>query len=295
MGSSISELLDDLQRIPEGDQERLKKWCDSLCEFYEKNLRHSYAEITEYILSSNGGIEYMEKILPVLEKMRETLKQEKNTVQYNVEKLIDHIRLEILRIKYIDEILSRNVTQAFIELNNEQIDNFDSLHSTMQNELTDMEKKNQEVKEAVEKNRENQREIDRQIVKLKQTADTAAKKVENAQNDIIAILGIFAAVVLAFVSGIAFSTSVLQNIANASIYKILFVSSGIVLVLTNLIYMLLRFVMEIKSVDAESRSYPGYLKKMDCFFITVAVLTVFFWFFDLKHIAAIFQSWLYGG
>lgn len=30
MGSSISELLDDLQKIPEGDQEKLKAWCLSL-------------------------------------------------------------------------------------------------------------------------------------------------------------------------------------------------------------------------------------------------------------------------
>lgn len=77
MGSSISELLDDLQKIPEGDQEKLKAWCDSLCKFYELNVRHSYADITEYIISHDGGVEYTEKILPVLEKMRENLKQEK--------------------------------------------------------------------------------------------------------------------------------------------------------------------------------------------------------------------------
>lgn len=293
MGSSISELLDDLQEIPEGDQDKLNAWCDSLCKFYELNIRHSYADITEYIISHDGGVEYAEKILPVLEKMRESLKQEKNVVQSNVGKLIDHIRLEIFRIKYIDETLFQNVTRKFIELNNEQLDTFSSLHSTMQNELAELEQKNQEIKQAIEKNKANQMEIDQQLQVLKQTASDAANKVENAQNEIIAILGIFAAVVLAFVSGIAFSTSVLQNIANASIYKILFVSCGIVLVLTNLIYMLLRFVLEIQGKDTESRTYPGYLKKMDWFFIIVACLAAIFWFIDLNQLAAIFQDFLY--
>lgn len=293
MGSSISELLDDLQKIPEGEQEKLKAWCDSLCKFYELNVRHSYADITEYIISHDGGVEYTEKILPVLEKMRENLKQEKNVVQSNVGKLIDHIRLEIFRIRYIDETLFQNVTQKFIDLNNEQFDNFSSLHRTMQKDLEELEQKNQEIKEAIEKNRMNQDEIDQQIQVLEQTATNAANKVENAQNEIIAILGIFAAIVLAFVSGIAFSTSVLQNIANASIYKILFISCGIVLVLTNLIYMLLRFILEIKDKNTESRIYPGYLKKMDCFFIAIAGLTVLFWFFDLEQIAAIFRNRLY--
>lgn len=293
MGSSISELLDDLQEIPEGDQDKLNAWCDSLCKFYELNIRHSYADITEYIISHDGGVEYAEKILPVLEKMRESLKQEKNAVQSNVGKLIDHIRLEIFRIKYIDETLFQNVTRKFIELNNEQLDTFSSLHSMMQNELAELEQKNHEIKQAIEKNKANQMEIDQQLQVLKQTASDAANKVENAQNEIIAILGIFVAVVLAFVSGIAFSTSVLQNIANASIYKILFVSCGIVLVLTNLIYMLLRFVLEIQGKDTESRTYPGYLKKMDWFFIIVACLAAIFWFIDLNQLAAIFQDFLY--
>lgn len=293
MGSSISELLNDLQKIPEGDQDKLNAWCDCLCDFYEKNVRHSYSEITAYIISSDGGVEYMEKILPVLEKMRETLKQEEKAVQFNIGKLIDHIQLEILRMKYINETLTRNVTNTFIELNNDQMETFEKRHKTTQGELEDLERKNQELTTAVSKTKENQTEIDQKIQSLELTAAEAAKKVENAQNDMIAILGIFAAIVLAFVSGITFSTSVLQNIANASIYKIIFVSCGIVLVLINLVYMLLRFIMEIKSVDTESRTYPKYLKKMDIFFIVVAALAVFFWFIDLKQIAADFQNWMY--
>ena len=47
---------------------------------------------------------------------------------------------------------------------------------------------------------------------------------ESSQREYIAILGIFAAVVLAFTGGIAFSTSVLNNVAKASIYRTVTVS-----------------------------------------------------------------------
>ena len=40
------------------------------------------------------------------------------------------------------------------------------------------------------------------------------------QREYISILGIFAAVVLAFTGGIAFSTSVLKNINTVSVYRI---------------------------------------------------------------------------
>lgn len=265
MGSSISDLLDALQQISERDQEKLDAWCDELCRFYERNGRHSYAEITKYIISSDGGVEYMERILPVLEKLREQLRQEENPVYANVGKLIDHIRLELLRIKYINETSAAIATETFISLNNDLLGQFDVLHSTMQGEL-----------EALER-----------------TAMLAAKKVENAQSEVIAILGIFAAVVLAFVSGIAFSTSVLQNISNASIYKIVFVSCGIALVLVNLVYMLLRFIMEIKDTDAQPRTYPQYLKRLDCLLAAVAGLTAVLWFFDIRQLAVIVQSILY--
>lgn len=61
---------------------------------------------------------------------------------------------------------------------------------------------------------------------------------ENSQKEYVAILGIFAAAVLAFTGGIAFSTSVLENIAAASIYRIIAVSLVIGVVLINVLLVL---------------------------------------------------------
>lgn len=77
-------------------------------------------------------------------------------------------------------------------------------------------------------------------------AKVAQKNVENElgkqQKEYIAILGIFAAVVLAFTGGIAFSTSVLNNINAISSYRIIVVSLIIGLVLINILFGLFFYV-----------------------------------------------------
>lgn len=83
-----------------------------------------------------------------------------------------------------------------------------------------------------------------------------AESVENAKESIkdetkgvekeyIAILGIFAAIVLAFVGGITFSTSVLQNIDAVSPYRLLLVVIILGAVLINVIYMLIGLIFKI--------------------------------------------------
>lgn len=79
---------------------------------------------------------------------------------------------------------------------------------------------------------------------------------ENLENELkglereyVTILGIFAAIMLAFVSQITFSTSVLQNIHHASIYRLLMVIVLLAFVIINLIWMLLKFILVINGKD----------------------------------------------
>ena len=73
------------------------------------------------------------------------------------------------------------------------------------------------------------------------------------QKDYVAILGIFAAVLMVFFSGIGFSASVFANIDRASIYR---VGLGIILlgtVLFNIICFLLNFISEMVNKDSISK------------------------------------------
>lgn len=70
-------------------------------------------------------------------------------------------------------------------------------------------------------------------------------KIENSQKEYISILGIFAAVVLAFTGGIAFSTSVLNNINKSNVYRITIVSLVIGLILVNVLFGLFYYINSI--------------------------------------------------
>lgn len=125
----------------------------------------------------------------------------------SIRKLYDHVSLDIARMGYSDAA-DREISQ--------------------ESNITEIQAQVNELKENVSRQRD----------EIKESIDTA----KSAQKEYIAILGIFAAVVLAFTGGIAFSTSVLQNIHAASIYRLVLVASIIGLVLVNVLFGLFYYI-----------------------------------------------------
>lgn len=85
-------------------------------------------------------------------------------------------------------------------------------------------------------------DLSKRVGDLQKDADDIHSSLDKAQTDYIAILGIFASVVLAFVGGMAFSTSVLENIRDVSIYRLLTVSLIIGMVFVTVIFLMFYFV-----------------------------------------------------
>ena len=85
-------------------------------------------------------------------------------------------------------------------------------------------------------------DLSEKVSNLQKDADDIHRSLDKAQADYIAILGIFASVVLAFVGGMAFSTSVLENMKDVSIYRLLIVSFVIGLVFVTVIFLMFYFV-----------------------------------------------------
>ena len=67
----------------------------------------------------------------------------------------------------------------------------------------------------------------------------------------MAILGIFVAIILAFVSGLVFSSSVLQNIDKTNIYKLSLVSLIIGFFIVNILFFLFNFILRIIKDDTQ--------------------------------------------
>ena len=137
--------------------------------------------------------------------------------------------------------------------------------------------------------------IEAQLTKaMCEARDSIAKATEDAkkaEKEYITILGIFAAVVLAFVGGLTFSTSVLQHINAVSIYRLLFVIDLIAIVLLNSIYVLLKFLWHIN--DKEKARVSFYkIKWYNAAFCIFGGLILVAWLFDAKSFHDFFVSFL---
>lgn len=255
MANSINDVLDELQKIPENNEEALSHWCQKLVAFYEENQRHSYSEITKYIIEC-GGIDYVEDLIPKLAALKKS-EHFDEAVKPKIEKLIDHLNLEIVRIRYINQLITDNTMQAFVDLNNQYSDEVSqSLQSltrksrTIEQGLLEINKKNAATAATLKDHEEKSNSIIQHFDELQKNSneissslDKTKRKIKNLQNESIAVLGIFSAVVLSFVGGLAFSTSVLQNIHKASIYRLSFIVVIIGIVLFNVIWALMDFIM----------------------------------------------------
>lgn len=74
------------------------------------------------------------------------------------------------------------------------------------------------------------------------------------EKEYITILGIFSSVVLSFVAGITFSTSVLENMHNVGIYRLVLVILLIAFVLLNTVNLLVRYIFRLNR--AEDCKFP---------------------------------------
>ncbi len=118
-------------------------------------------------------------------------------------------------------------------------------------------------------------------VGIEETKTNLKNELKGVEKEYISILGIFAAIVLAFVGGITFSSSVLQNIGSVSIYRLLMVIVFLAFILVNVIWLLVKFVAEINDKNIKLFSIGGF----NAFCIISAILIVIAWALDVQGMA----------
>lgn len=189
-----------------------------------KRFRHFYSDIFSALLDIQqnpklGDINILGQNLDVIRREYNPINKSpdgKRMVDISdaINKLYDHVSLEIARITYSDAGDRRISGESAIRDLQSQI-------NAVHGELPRTEKKLCETEE----------------------------KLNNLQKEYVAILGIFAAVVLAFTGGIAFSTSVLNNIAQASIYRTICIALIIGLVILNVLFGLFYYINSLINRD----------------------------------------------
>jgi SNF family Na+-dependent transporter len=100
------------------------------------------------------------------------------------------------------------------------------------------------------------------------------RKLSSQQREYVAILGIFAAVVLAFTGGLAFSSSVLTNIDKVSTGKLMMIALTIGVVLISLLFGLFNYIEKLVNISLSPKNIKplwGYM-----FVIVVLMLVALF-------------------
>ena len=108
------------------------------------------------------------------------------------------------------------------------------------------------------------------------------------EKEYISILGIFAAMVLAFVGGITFSTSVLQNISAVSVFRLLLVVDFLAFVLINVIYILVKFIFTINEKNAKLFN----IMALNVACSVIAVIIVISWMLNADQIPDFISQFL---
>lgn len=274
MRTEFKRILYDLSQSQDALQETSGKKKRS--DFYQRLERlyldkdfHYYSSDIFIVLNnlqrdaSKGSIDVLGQNIELIrqgyQKKNTTSDGELKDIEENIRKLYDDLNLEISRI------LS---------------DEANAWKYSLKDNIVQLSQKIEESKNTLENTEQKLGEMEQKVKETEEKQIEIAGRIESSQKEYIAILGIFAAIVLAFTGGITFSTSVLQNMHQASIYRVLLVVVLIGFVLVNTLFILFKFIHRMTRVTAEN----SIGVKFPIIFNTVVVLVLL----------AIVLSWAFG-
>ena len=254
--------LSESQEILREKQDRIKIYKRLEALYYSSQednaFRHFYSDIFSVLTTIKqgdkpGSIDILGQNLAVIRKGYQALNFDelgnKIDISDSLKKLYDHVSLDIARMGYSDAA-DRNLIQT-------------SSIADIKAQVT---------------------EESSQVQQLSDTIKGISKDLESskdAQKEYIAILGIFAAVVLAFTGGIAFSTSIFQNLHRSSIYRIVLLSLIIGLVLINILYGLFYYVDRLVNKKDKRKIKPLWITNL--IFLLLICATVWSWYMGVAE------------
>ena len=216
-------------------------------------FRHFYSDVFAVLTQihngeSSGSIEILGQNLDMLRKNYRAIKTDDQgkliDVSEKLKKLYDHVNLDIARLTYADFTNQQMVRQ----------DNIRNINAS----VTMLEEK---------------------LSQSQGDVDLLKEKLANTQKEYVTILGIFAAVVLAFTGGLVFSASVLDNVQQSSVYRLILITLVIGLVLTNILFVLFHYIDTLVHDGRSQITRP--MRLVNIILLCLIALLILAWVFGL--------------
>lgn len=206
--SKLNKLIEELSTTPLSDEE-IGAFVDRFRDIYSDRFRHSYSSLTGIMLRINrandGAFGFL---LDNLSSIREQICED-DELDKSLDKLYDHLSLENIRLDQLNADY------------NQKIANLRDMIAHVEDEKKQLE--------------------DSFSLKISKLENEANK----SKTEVVTILSIFAAIVLAFMGGISFTSSTFKGIAAVSIYRLIGVEIICGLVIFNTIATLIYLVSKI--------------------------------------------------
>lgn len=255
----------------------------------DEQFRHEYAAISGKIneLFQQKEID-LNQLVENMDSLYESCKRGGKPYLKSLFKLKDHINLEVFRMQYADkkeESLKANLKQyeddvkqftEFIEREADVVKDIRKIQEGLSKKNEELSEKQEAINEKVEETKRVQEEITSTSEDLKNRSDELQIQIEKNTAQYVSILGIFAAILLAFIGGIIFTNSVLENIDKASVYRIVVIMIIVGLVMYNSIYLLLNFIarMTYKTMEIKFGNSAYFVNGI---LILILIVTFVFW------------------
>lgn len=225
----LSQIIFDLSEY-ENDYDRI---IEELKDIYDGEYRHSYAQISRSLFyfdfdereAVSSGLDNV--IFRLLELERD--ESSYSSIRKSVIKLKDHIDLEIMRYSLNDEANARLETAL------ESAEELNATTSFLSNEVNELQGKSWDFQ----------------------------NKMESLNTQSITILSIFAGLVFVFTGGFSFIGTALQNINNASIYKLTFVLSLVGMMMFDLIFLFFYMIAKLTNKNISSSCIKSHNQVCD--------------------------------
>lgn len=252
-----SKLLDLLRNLANSDYSWMDDKDNVIAEFQDiyctKNgytYKHQYSEISRFLYNRKISVEACELICDTLDEITCEIKDEQ--VVHGIEKLIDHISLESLRIGQIEQVLRQNEQMAAMQTK------ADTLICSAERTISELEEKKSEF-ETIRK------ELSEKGENIKGLLD----EVRSHNIQTVTTLSIFACIVFAFTGGFSIagnSLTAIVNIKQSNAPFFLACMLLLMLVLYDVIHMLLyiktylmSYTMKMNSIKKKQNGYRNMM------------------------------------
>ena len=226
---------------------RLNEWINVLHDVYVDGYRHSYADLfyeLQKVFSSDPDVsECLGENLNVLQnKLQDIAAQESTEGEYSCvvegfKKFADHIRLEIGRYNFIRSQFAQH--QQGISGSSDGSKSSGQSSDDVQVRLSNLQEDLNKIRPIA--------------IQAQKGLDNLDAKLENNKISSLTTLTIFSAVVLAFSGGITFEAGMLQGMASASPYRLVFSTALSGFILFNTLFVLLYLVAKLTGKRISSR------------------------------------------